>query len=136
MGHAFMAVVEEDRDRLTGLQCVVRVLVQLVVQGGALVHDRRHQADDQPDDDPGRVEGEAAPEERAAERRAAVPHAAASPAGSGTRPVTWVPRLGAELTSSDPPSATTRSTMLPSPEPGRHSVGSKPDPSSRTENMR
>ena len=48
-------------------------------------------------------------------------------ARSGTRPATIVPRLGADVMSSTPPSAATRSAMLPRPDPGRHSSGSKPD---------
>src|SRR5438309_9136488 len=105
------------------------------MQRRTLVDHRRCQADEQPDHDTDDVRHEEGPEHRPAQATA-VAHAARPLARSGTRPVTSVPRLGAEVTASEPPSAATLSTMFPSPEPGRHCSGSKPDPSSRTEKTR
>ena len=119
-----------------GEQRVVGVVVQRLVERAELLGDRRCEAGDQEDDDADDVRHEEDPEQRTAETHgeaALMPRSRAF-ACNGTRPATIVPRLGADVMSSAPPSAATRSTMLPEPDPGRHSSGSKPDPSSRTEN--
>src|SRR3990172_582005 len=65
-----------------------------------------------------------------------LPHLTGSNSFAGTRPETVVPRPGAELTSTDPPSASTRSFMFCRPDPSGCVAGSNPSPSSSTLNLR